>query len=154
MGSPMKGDGLTSMRCLIKSLLALASALAPLPAGSHTNNSGRSCCDGSECRPAHYRFHGSDVEMLITGAWIYVPKGTVQFVASPATLGTPQADTGAASPSRVGSSPIARLSLQTLPIWSEIGRHRGTYPCISGPPGCRWPSPRRARRIDATDGAL
>ena len=84
---------MTSMRWLIRLLFALAGALAPLSAGSHdiysnlTNKSGRSCCDGSECRPAHYRFHGSDVEMLINGAWVYIPKGTVQFRGLPGDLG-------------------------------------------------------------------
>jgi hypothetical protein len=84
---------MTSVRCLIKSLLALAGALAPLSAESHdiysnlTNKSGRSCCDGSECRPVHYRFDGSDVEMLINDRWVYIPRGTVQFRGVPGDLG-------------------------------------------------------------------
>jgi hypothetical protein len=44
-----------------------------------TNASGRSCCDGSECRPARYRVTGSGVEMLINSRWVYIPRGMIQY---------------------------------------------------------------------------
>jgi hypothetical protein len=43
------------------------------------NKRGASCCDGSECRPAHYRIKGGGVQMLIDGRWLYVDEDLVSY---------------------------------------------------------------------------
>jgi hypothetical protein len=42
-------------------------------------SSGRSCCAGHDCRPAHYRLTPAGVQMLISGRWIVVPNDTIQY---------------------------------------------------------------------------
>ena len=45
-----------------------------------TNSAGKSCCDGSDCRPARYRSTSSGgIEMLVHDRWIWVPRGSVQY---------------------------------------------------------------------------
>jgi hypothetical protein len=44
-----------------------------------TNKSGRSCCDGTDCRPAEYRVSSLGVEMFVNGTWIWVPRGAVEY---------------------------------------------------------------------------
>jgi len=44
-----------------------------------TNRAGKSCCDGTDCRPARYRTTSSGgIEMLVHDRWIWVPRGSVQ----------------------------------------------------------------------------
>lgn len=78
----------------MKYTLCLAALLAcQQPAAAHdiyanlTNASGRSCCDGSECRPAPYRATEGRVEMLINGQWVHIPKGNVQYRTLPGDTG-------------------------------------------------------------------
>jgi hypothetical protein len=68
--------------------VALAAAVVALnltPAEAHdiyahlTDRLGRSCCDGSECRPAPYGVSPSGAEMLVDDTWIWVPRGKVQY---------------------------------------------------------------------------
>jgi hypothetical protein len=33
------------------------------------NERGAACCDGTDCRPAHYRIKGGHVQMLVDGKW-------------------------------------------------------------------------------------
>lgn len=47
--------------------------------GHLTNSSGRSCCDGSDCRPARYRILPEGVDMLINNRWIAIPRGALQY---------------------------------------------------------------------------
>jgi hypothetical protein len=73
-------------------LLSLCTAGAA-PAIAHdlytnlTSPSGRTCCDGSECRPAPYRTSGGHVEMLVNSRWIHVPAGAIQYRALPGDRG-------------------------------------------------------------------
>lgn len=67
--------------------LALAFGFLTLSAGplaahdiyTHLKNSaGRSCCDGSDCRPVPYRQTSSGVQMLIEGVWVTIPDSQVE----------------------------------------------------------------------------
>ena len=55
------------------------------PVGAHdiyrhlTSRSGKSCCDGSDCRPARYRILPEGVDMLINDRWIAIPRGALQY---------------------------------------------------------------------------
>ncbi|GJD97711.1 hypothetical protein [Methylobacterium iners] len=42
------------------------------------SQSGNSCCDNSDCRPAPYRVKSSGVEMLIGEDWVWVPRAMVE----------------------------------------------------------------------------
>jgi hypothetical protein len=67
------------------SMLATLVALSTAPAASHdiythlTDASGRSCCDGSDCRPASYKVSSSGVQMYVHGTWIWVPRARIQY---------------------------------------------------------------------------
>jgi hypothetical protein len=39
---------------------------------------GGSCCDNTDCRPAHYRVTGRGVEMLLDDEWVRVPDAVIQ----------------------------------------------------------------------------
>lgn len=43
------------------------------------NRAGKSCCDGTDCRPARYRATASGLEMLVGGAWVWVPPSTIEY---------------------------------------------------------------------------
>ena len=43
------------------------------------SKSGKSCCDGADCRPATYRITRSGVEMLVGETWVWVPRGIVEY---------------------------------------------------------------------------
>src|SRR5262245_44377788 len=38
-----------------------------------------SCCDESDCRPAHYRVSSAGVEMLLDDEWVRVPNKVIQY---------------------------------------------------------------------------
>jgi hypothetical protein len=65
-------------------LLAALLASWPEPIEAHDiythlkSRSGKSCCDGTDCRPAPYRVTASGVEMRVGETWIVVPRETVQ----------------------------------------------------------------------------
>ena len=65
-------------------LLAALLAIRPGPVAAHDiythlkSRSGKSCCDGTDCRPVPYRVTASKVEMRVGDAWILVPRETVQ----------------------------------------------------------------------------
>jgi hypothetical protein len=60
-------------------------ALAPAPLQAHdiyshlVDDMGRSCCNDTDCRPAHYRVRATGVEMLVVGQWIAVPFIKTQY---------------------------------------------------------------------------
>ncbi len=43
------------------------------------NSAGKSCCDGTDCRPARYRATSGGVEMLVGETWVWVPRGTIEY---------------------------------------------------------------------------
>ena len=43
------------------------------------NSRGVKCCDGSDCRPAHYRWNGRLVEMQIDGKWFTIHDDLITF---------------------------------------------------------------------------
>jgi hypothetical protein len=63
-----------------------------------------SCCDESDCRPAHYRITSASIEMLLDGEWVRVPHDIIQYRSLDGDLAKPAADIGAASRIGVGSS--------------------------------------------------
>jgi hypothetical protein len=40
---------------------------------------GNSCCNESDCRPAHYRVTAAGVEMLLDDEWVRVPNKLIQY---------------------------------------------------------------------------
>ena len=69
------------------SLISIA-LVAMLPTVTHahdiytnlTNRSGKSCCDGSDCRPAPFRIGSSGaVEMLIDQQWLEIPSESIEY---------------------------------------------------------------------------
>jgi hypothetical protein len=64
---------------------AAALVSLPLPISAHdiyshlTDEGGGSCCHDRDCRPAFYRFVASDLQMLVDGQWIEVPRSTIQY---------------------------------------------------------------------------
>ncbi|QCI66971.1 hypothetical protein [Phreatobacter stygius] len=67
---------------LVLALGLLAMSAGPLPAHdiyTHLKNkAGRSCCDGTDCRPVRYRQTPSGVHMLIEGVWVRIPDSQVE----------------------------------------------------------------------------
>jgi hypothetical protein len=65
---------------------AAALVSLPLPISAHDiyshltdQGGGGSCCHDRDCRPAFYRFVASDLQMLVDGQWIEVPRSTIQY---------------------------------------------------------------------------
>ncbi len=76
--------------------LALVSGLLTIwshPTQAHdiyshlTDDLGRSCCNGTDCQPAHYRLTAQGVQMLIGERWIEVPEETIMYRALPGDSG-------------------------------------------------------------------
>jgi hypothetical protein len=71
---------------------ALVTSL-PLPIQAHDiyshlrDQSGTSCCDNRDCRPAPYQLSRGDVQMFVDGRWIGVPSEKVQYRALPGDRG-------------------------------------------------------------------
>lgn len=42
------------------------------------NSAGRSCCNGTDCRPVPYRQTSSGVQMFIEGVWVTIPDSQVE----------------------------------------------------------------------------
>ena len=38
-----------------------------------------SCCDETDCRPAHYRINSAGVDMLVDDEWVRVPNKVIQY---------------------------------------------------------------------------
>lgn len=67
-------------------LLSVAFILNPsLPLQAHdiyshlVDETGKSCCDNRDCRPAHYRIKGGSVQMFIYGNWLVIPHAKIQY---------------------------------------------------------------------------
>jgi hypothetical protein len=64
--------------------LVLAAGL-PLPLQAHDiyshlkDQTGASCCDDRDCRPANYHFTALGLRMFVDGRWIKVPNDRVQY---------------------------------------------------------------------------
>jgi hypothetical protein len=43
------------------------------------NQRGVPCCDGNDCRPAHYRVRVWGVQMLIEKTWLDIPQEAVEY---------------------------------------------------------------------------
>jgi hypothetical protein len=43
-----------------------------------TDETGKSCCENTDCRPAQYRTTSSGVEMFINERWVHIPRGRIQ----------------------------------------------------------------------------
>jgi hypothetical protein len=60
-------------------------ALGTIPSEAHDiymhlrNERGVSCCDGTECRPAHHRMKGRLVEMRVNGKWFTIHQDLISF---------------------------------------------------------------------------
>jgi hypothetical protein len=80
----MRRSGFVAL--VICSLLTLASVTGwSAPTDAHDiymalkNRYGQSCCNESDCRPAHYRTTPAGVQMLVDGEWLAVPEETIQY---------------------------------------------------------------------------
>jgi hypothetical protein len=79
-----------SRPALISAALAVS---LPIPVQAHDIYShlrdpwGRSCCSGTDCRPALYQRTTSGVRMFVDRRWIDVPDGTIQYRALPGDTG-------------------------------------------------------------------
>jgi hypothetical protein len=57
----------------------------PLPIQAHdiyshlVDETGGSCCDNKECRPAFYHLTASGLQMFVDGEWIAVPNERIQY---------------------------------------------------------------------------
>jgi hypothetical protein len=79
----------------VKQLLLACSLLAisAEPPQAHdiyshlVDDRGDACCDNTDCRPAHYRFSFSGVEMFVYSQWFAVPPHMVQYRALPGDTG-------------------------------------------------------------------
>jgi hypothetical protein len=47
--------------------------------GGLQDDRGRSCCNETDCRPAHYWVTATGVEMLIDDEWVRVPNEVIQY---------------------------------------------------------------------------
>jgi hypothetical protein len=60
-------------------------AMSAMPVAAHDiystikNNQGVSCCDGTDCRPVHYRIKWGGVQMLIEGVWFPISQEMVEY---------------------------------------------------------------------------
>jgi hypothetical protein len=68
-------------------LISAAFAISlPLPIQAHgiyshlKGGEGKSCCNETDCRPAHYRLTQRGVKMLVDRRWIDVPSGKLQYL--------------------------------------------------------------------------
>jgi hypothetical protein len=79
-----------SRSALISAILAVS---LPLPIQAHDiyshvkDQSGTSCCDNRDCRPALYRVAASGVQMFLDQRWIDVPADRIQYRALPGDTG-------------------------------------------------------------------
>jgi hypothetical protein len=68
-------------------------AISTTPVQSHDiytdlkSKRGASCCDGSDCRPVHYRVKGGGVQMLIDRAWFSIPGDLIDYRAIDGDMG-------------------------------------------------------------------
>jgi hypothetical protein len=72
-----------SPNIIIFCLITLFASSTPIEAHdiySHLmDNSGASCCNETDCRPARFRVTPRGVDMLILGRWTPVPKDKIQY---------------------------------------------------------------------------
>jgi hypothetical protein len=63
-------------------ILILASACAEghdIYSGLKDRSGESSCCDETDCHPAHYRITSAGVEMLLDDEWVGVPNNVIQY---------------------------------------------------------------------------
>jgi hypothetical protein len=93
--------------------------LCPLQVQAHdiyshlTTKSGRSCCDGTDCRPAHYRITAAGVEMLVNERWVHIPRGMLQYRTLEGDTGETAGGHWCGEPYEGPSSPTAPSCLRT-----------------------------------------
>jgi len=83
---PIAANKLNSGTSRCVALLVLGTLpLSPAPATAHDiysglrSNYGTTCCDDSDCRPAHYRVTKAGVEMRVEHKWVVVPPSAIQY---------------------------------------------------------------------------
>jgi hypothetical protein len=67
---------------MIISMFILAAAYAEghdIYSGLMDNKGESSCCNETDCHPAHYRFTSAGVEMLLYDEWVRVPNHVIQY---------------------------------------------------------------------------
>ena len=79
----MKRSGFVALVCPLLTLASITGWSAPTDAHdiymTLKNRYGQSCCNESDCRPAHYRTTPAGVQMLVDGEWLAVPEEAIQY---------------------------------------------------------------------------